>query len=386
MKKVQFDYYHGTEAEQYTFYRVPKILFTDEYFKCISCEAKILYGLMLDRMSLSIKNQWYDDENRVYIIFTIEEVKELIGCGSQKAIKLMKELDTENGIGLIEKKRLGMGKANVIYVRKFYMKEREECLYQKEKKAEFENIQNFENQNSGSLQDQYQSATALNNEEFGEQNVQKMGEDSHEFSSILTQNFENQNSGSMKIKNQEFRKSKIKNFENRKSESMKTENQEFRKSKGNNTDKNETNINDTKSIISYPDNRGEKKRDVVDVIELYRKIIRNNISYAYLVQDGFYKVEDVDELVELMVDVMMLPDNSMVRIGGMERPVEIVKSQFMKLTMEHIQYVISCLQKNTKKVGNIKSYLMTALYNAPMTMSHYYQAQVNHDVHGGGYQ
>ena len=122
MKKVQFDYYHGTEAEQYTFYRVPKILFTDEYFKCISCEAKILYGLMLDRMSLSIKNQWYDDENRVYIIFTIEEVKELIGCGSQKAIKLMKELDTENGIGLIEKKRLGMGKANVIYVRKFYMK------------------------------------------------------------------------------------------------------------------------------------------------------------------------------------------------------------------------------------------------------------------------
>ena len=64
MKKVQFDYYHGTEAEQYTFYRVPKILFTDEYFKCISCEAKILYGLMLDRMSLSIKNQWFDEKNR----------------------------------------------------------------------------------------------------------------------------------------------------------------------------------------------------------------------------------------------------------------------------------------------------------------------------------
>ena len=122
---------------------------------------------------------------------------------------------------------------------------------------------------------------------------------------------------------------------------------------------------------------------MIDEMEVYRKIIRNNISYSYLVQDGYYQVKDVDELVNLIVDVMMLPEKSMIRIAGMERPVAIVKSQFMKLNMEHIQYVISCLQKNTKKIGNIKSYMLTALYNAPMTMEHYYQAQVNYDVHGG---
>ena len=86
-------------------------------FKSLSCEAKVLYGLMLDRMSLSIKNRWFDEEDRVYIIFTVEEIAELLNCGTQKAVKLMKELDSNQGIGLIEKKRLGLGKPNVIYVK-----------------------------------------------------------------------------------------------------------------------------------------------------------------------------------------------------------------------------------------------------------------------------
>ena len=73
MQEIQFDYFRGMEAEQYSFYRVPKVLFTAECFKSLSCEAKVLYGLMLDRMSLSIKNRWFDEEDRVYIIFTVEE-------------------------------------------------------------------------------------------------------------------------------------------------------------------------------------------------------------------------------------------------------------------------------------------------------------------------
>ena len=109
------------EAEQYHFYRVPKVLFTAECFKSLSCEAKVLYGLMLDRMSLSIKNRWLDSEDRVYIIFTVEEIAELMNCGTQKAVKLVKELDSNNGIGLIEKKRLGLGKPNVIYVKNFML-------------------------------------------------------------------------------------------------------------------------------------------------------------------------------------------------------------------------------------------------------------------------
>lgn len=117
MQKIQFDYFTGMEAEQYSFYRVPKVLFTESCFKALSCEAKVLYGLMLDRMSLSIKNRWLDSEDRVYIIFTVEEIAELMNCGTQKAVKLVKELDSNNGIGLIEKKRLGLGKPNVIYVK-----------------------------------------------------------------------------------------------------------------------------------------------------------------------------------------------------------------------------------------------------------------------------
>ena len=125
MQEIQFDYFRGMEAEQYTFYRIPKILFTAECFKTISCEAKVLYGLLLDRMSLSIKNRWFDEEDRVYIIFTVEEIAELMNCGTQKAVRLLKELDSEKGIGLVEKRRLGLGKPNVIYVKNFMVKQPE---------------------------------------------------------------------------------------------------------------------------------------------------------------------------------------------------------------------------------------------------------------------
>ena len=101
-KKMTFNYFYGTEADQFSFYRIPKALFTDSYFKDLSSDAKILYGLMLDRMSLSIKNQWFDDKNRAYIYFSIEDIMELLNCGRNKAIKSMRELDDETGIGLFK--------------------------------------------------------------------------------------------------------------------------------------------------------------------------------------------------------------------------------------------------------------------------------------------
>ena len=76
MQKVQFEYFHNDDSDQYSFYRIPKLLFTEEYFSSLSCEAKVLYGLMLDRMSLSLKNKWFDEQNRAYIIFTIEDINE----------------------------------------------------------------------------------------------------------------------------------------------------------------------------------------------------------------------------------------------------------------------------------------------------------------------
>ena len=114
-----FAYHYGDEGEQYAFYRLPKVLITDSYFKHLSTDAKLLYGLMLDRLSLSVKNNWIDEENRVYIYFTLEDICELLNCKTDKAVKLLAELDTNKGIGLIERIKQGQGKPTKIYVKKF---------------------------------------------------------------------------------------------------------------------------------------------------------------------------------------------------------------------------------------------------------------------------
>lgn len=116
-----YDYFYGAEAEQFSFYRIPKVLFTEERFRSVSAEAKVLYGLLLDRMSLSCKNGWLDKEERVYIIFTIEEVMTALGCADQKAGKLLHELESK--CRLIERKRQGLGKPNLIYVKNFVEKD-----------------------------------------------------------------------------------------------------------------------------------------------------------------------------------------------------------------------------------------------------------------------
>ena len=114
-----FAYHYGDEGEQYAFYRLPKALITDSYFKHLSTDAKLLYGLMLDRLSLSMMNGWIDEENRVYIYFTLEDICELLNCNTDKAVKLLAELDTNKGIGLIERVKQGQGKPTKIYVKKF---------------------------------------------------------------------------------------------------------------------------------------------------------------------------------------------------------------------------------------------------------------------------
>ena len=146
-KKMTFNYFYGTEADLFSFYRIPKALFTDSNFKDLSSDAKILYGLMLDRMSLSIKNQWFDDKNRAYIYFSIEDIMELLNCGRNKAIKSMRELDDETGIGLIEKRRQGFGKVNVIYVKTFMPEKTDEKKFEEELKK-FKKQTSVENEES----------------------------------------------------------------------------------------------------------------------------------------------------------------------------------------------------------------------------------------------
>ena len=123
------DYFYGPQADLFSFYRLPKALFVDPRFRGISSESKILYGLLLDRMGLSAKNGWTDDTGRVYIIFTTEEIMEALYYADNKATKLMKELE---GIGLIERKRRGLGKPSLIYVKNFISESSEPRIQNRE--------------------------------------------------------------------------------------------------------------------------------------------------------------------------------------------------------------------------------------------------------------
>lgn len=111
-----FDYFYGQSGEMFSYFRVPKILFRDIKFKDLSNDAKTLYGILLDRMGLSVKNGWLDEQGRVYIIFPVQEVMDALGCADNKATKLFRELEK---FGLIERKRRGLGKPNLIYVKNF---------------------------------------------------------------------------------------------------------------------------------------------------------------------------------------------------------------------------------------------------------------------------
>lgn len=135
-----FDYFYGAQAEQFSFYRVPKVLFTKEQFKQLSAEAKILYGIMLDKLNLSVKNKWVDEKGRVYIIYTIEQIMADMNCADQKATKLLDEL--EKKCGLIERKRQGLGKPNLIFVKNFITGVEGSMMVQ---------IQNRENHDSGAV-------------------------------------------------------------------------------------------------------------------------------------------------------------------------------------------------------------------------------------------
>ena len=391
MQKVQFEYFYNDDSDQYSFYRIPKLLFTEEYFSSLSCEAKVLYGLMLDRISLSLKNKWFDEQNRAYIIFTIEDVMELLNCKSQKAVKIMKELDAEDGIGLIKKIRQGFGKPNIIYVKNFMIKEAEE---QQQQVQQNELPKNCENQNSV-IQNPADFSTTVDGE-----NQNSVMRKSADFSIVDSENQnsvmgkpadfnttvdgENQNSvmgkpADFSTVDGENQNSVMRNpadfstvdSENQNSVIVKIKNQECRKSKPNYTDYSKTDISKNNPIYL-------SKTGLMDEMDTYKNVVKKNINYTCFENDWSYDIKMIDELIDLIVEIMTLPDAVIVRIGGVEKKAALVKSQFMKLKKAHIEYVMNCLKKNTTKIANIRAYLLTTLYNAPLTMDSYYQAKVNY--------
>ena len=281
-----FDYFYEDQSQQFAFYRIPKVLFTDAGFQGISTEGKVLYGLLLDRVSLSRENGWIDSEGRVYIIFTLTSIRQAMNCAEKSAIKYLSELEE---FGLIERIKQGFGRPALIYVKNF----------------------------------------------IDQQNLQ------------------------------------VKTSKNYRSRTVKVTGQDLYNLQPNNTDNNNTNLNDTNPILS-----GDEERMG------YEAYLLEQLDLSALKREYPYDSEMIDGIFELIIDVLCSKRKT-IRIAGDDKPVNVVKGRFMKLNMEHIRYVMDCVQKNTTKVRSIKQYLLAVLYNAPSTMDGYYRAEVNHDMAEG---
>ena len=306
----RYDYYYGEGAEQFQFYRIPRRLILGVEFRSLSTDTKLLYGLMLDRMGLSAKNGWYDNLGRVYIYYTLGEIQKDMNCGHDKAVKLLAELDTGKGIGLIERVKQGQGRPCKIYVKQFTTA----TVPPSPEKPEDE-----PSPNSGSL-------------EFGNPEVQTS----------------------------DFPKSRVPNIRSA----------DFGKTESNYTDRIYTDKNHTDPSI-YP-SCGPPDRTAC------RSQLMDQIDYEQL--QSVYG-EEADAILELLVDTYCSSQKT-IRIGGSQMPMGDVRKRLQKLEHSHVEYVLDCMKSTKTKIRNIRGYLLTSLYNAPITMEHYYQAAVHHDLYG----
>lgn len=306
-----FDFYYGDESGQFSYFRIPRQLVTGDQFRRLSTDAKLLYGLLLDRMGLSAKNGWYDRLGRVFIYYTLDEIQADLNCGHDKATKLLVELDTGKGIGLIERVRQGQGKPTRIYVKRF---------------------------TTGQMPPQSQGP-----QDFPSRSSPECGRPA-------AQSAENP-------------QSRVRQYRN----------PECGKLAGIYPDLNQTDFSPLEPSIHPseppPTSRWMDRSDC-------RREIEKQIEFPYLC--GQFGHEDVDGVVELMVDALC-STRPFLRIGGEEIPTGQVQSRFLALNSSHMEYVFDCMRRNTTQIRNIRAYLLTALYNAPATMSNYYQAEVQHD-------
>lgn len=316
-----FDYFTPGEAEQYAFYRVPKLLITGEQFKTLSMEAKLLYGILLDRVSLSLRNGWVDEQNHVYIIYTIEQIMQEMNCSNKKAVTMLSEL--EKKVALIEKKRQGLGKPNLIYVKNFFTANQSDCEYEQQ-----EIVPNVDNSEM----------------------------EAPEMSNVHPQKCKNDTSGSVEATFAEM--SEVHGIK---------------------TNINNTDFSDTNPISSYPQMGNDAMRASYTA---YRNYFMNHLEMDALLSDKPSDRDMADGIIDILVETCCTTKPT-VWVSGTEIPTEVVRGKLMKLSMEHIQYVIHCFNENTTKVRNIRQYLLAALYNAPTTISPFYRAWVNHDMANG---
>lgn len=312
------DYYYHQEANQFASFRIPKALFTDIRFSNISTDAKLLYGLMLDRMSLSLMNKWLDDKGRVYIYFTLEDACELMNVAHGKAVKLFAELDFNKGVGLIERKKQGQGRPAIIYLKNFASAQNPEKIPAGKEKPDFRNSEVKPSQNR-------------------KPGVPKTGSADFRFSDANKTNINKTEDNNQSI------------FEG---------------------------VAENAAPVLF--SAGE---DLEELMDCYRDAIKSNIEYDLLCKKKSVDSSILDEIVELMVCTAINQD-SLVRIGSQEYPNSYVKKRLLGMDSSHMEYVLDSLAKTTSKVRNIKAYLLATLFNAPCTMENCYAATIQHDLYG----
>ena len=385
---LKFDYYYGVQSEQFSFYRIPRLLIKDQHFKGLSSDAKLLYGLMLDRMALSMKNHWLDNENRAYIIYSISNVMEDINCSKPTCVKIMKELDS---FGLIERKRKGLGKPDIIYVKNFAVLEDSQEQDEESSDAadtfeENKPVMSNENITSEGKQDELPEVKDFNfnNEAYGLEMVET-GEIFKEKEQISP----NVGVNSGISKKSELPEVKDFNFWNEKTltsggkESLPLEVKNLATNYNNNNYNNQSynyiNQSYQSNLSSQADQACKDEIDTIGNTDAYIQQIKKNLDYDfYMTNDVAYMDKDLlKELFVIICDVVCTKSET-IKISGYVYSCDYVRSKFLRLTSNHVMYVMDCIKNITTKIANIKAYLLVALFNAPSTIDHYYQQEVRH--------
>ena len=379
---MTFDYYYGAQAEQFNFIRIPKSMIVDPMFADLSVNAKLLYGVLLDRMNLSMKNRWFDSENRVYIIYQITEIMEDFNFSKKTAVRYLNELED---FGLVEKKRRGLGLPSLLYVKNFIVlqdhSEPDDTDFND--KTEYDNLsKNMENfvgteQETSRGVETYTSRSVDMETSKGVEQETLRGAGTYTSGSVdveTSKGVRQVTSRGVKSTLQEVtEKDPLINKTNNSNTNM------------NNTDFSNTKTNNTKEsniILSNPvvkqaiDKMGREEESDFDK---YKKLVKENIDYDVLIDRHYIEKSIIDGMVNLIVETM-ISENDYIVISSTKFPKETVKSRFSKLDISHIEYVLECMNHNTTKIKNIKKYLLTALYNAPTTIDSYYKARVQHDM------
>ena len=385
---LKFDYYYGVQSEQFSFYRIPRLLIKDQHFKGLSSDAKLLYGLMLDRMALSMKNHWLDNENRAYIIYSISNVMDDINCSKPTCVKIMKKLDS---FGLIERKRKGLGKPDIIYVKNFAVLE--DSQEQDEESSDFadtfeENkpVMSNENITSEGKQDELPEVKDFNfnNEAYGLEMVE-----TEEIFKEKEQISPNVGVNSGISKKSELPEVKDFNFWNEKTltsggkESLPLEVKNLAPNYNNNNYNNQSynyiNQSYQSNLSSQADQACNDEIDTIGNTDAYIQQIKKNLDYDfYMTNDVAYMDKDLlKELFVIICDVVCTKSET-IKISGYVYSCDYVRSKFLRLTSNHVMYVMDCIKNTTTKITNIKAYLLVALFNAPSTIDHYYQQEVRH--------